>query len=138
MTLLLCISGDYQCLHLMEVSGLSLSVQLQQQRLQHIVDSYNLAGTQGEAFANHLQVMMQAFPIPLLELAIVDTLVDHWLSVPLVRGVAFLEEAYQKLQAWEQQSIATTITPEQFQQLTGLDPTPVFGPVPTVLSASKP
>ncbi|MCS6814467.1 MAG: hypothetical protein NZ772_12995 [Cyanobacteria bacterium] len=116
---------------------MSLLAQLQKQRLQYIVDSYNLAGAQGEAFASYLQVMMQAFPAPLLELAIVDTLVDHWLSVPLVRGVAFLEETYQKLQMWEQQSIANTITPDQFQQLTGLDPTPVFGLVQSILSTPK-
>jgi len=106
---------------------MELLEKLQQQRVKHIVSSYQLAGTQVDAFADCLQVMMQAFPTPLVELAIVETLVDHWLSVPLLRGVKFLEQTHRRLQAWEQQAIASTITPDQFQQVTGLDPTPVFG-----------
>jgi len=105
---------------------MNLSEHLQKQRVKHIVSSYQLAGTQTEAFADCLHVMMQAFPTPLVELAIVETLVDHWLSVPLLRGVKFLEKVHRRLQAWEHQAIPSTITPDQFQQLTGLDPTPVF------------
>ncbi len=107
--------------------SMNLSERLLQQRVKHIVSSYQLAGAQVDAFADCLQVMMQAFPTPLVELAIVETLVDHWLSVPLLRGVKFLEQTHWRLQAWEQQAIASTITPDQFQQITGLDPTPVFG-----------
>jgi hypothetical protein len=107
---------------------MDLLEQLQQQRVKHIVSSYRLAGSsQNNAFTDCLHVMLQAFPAPLIELALVETLVDCWLSVPLPRGIKFLEQAHHKLQAWEHQPIVSTITPAQFQQLTGLDPSPVFG-----------
>lgn len=101
--------------------------QLNQQRVKHIVSSYQLGGDEATQFDLYLQELLELYPCPLIELALVETLIDHWLAVPLVRGVNFLAQAHDKLKLWESQPIVSTITPEQFQHIAGLDPTPVFG-----------
>lgn len=101
--------------------------QISQQRVKHIVTSYQLSGDETVSFNAYLDSLLQRYPCPLVELALVETLIDRWLSVPLVRGVEFLAEAHHKLKIWETQPIFSTITPAQFQQIAGLDPTPIFG-----------
>lgn len=101
--------------------------QLSQQRVKHIVSSYDLGGNEVTQFNSYLEELLGIYPCPLIELALVETLIDNWLSVPLVRGIEFLTQTHNKLKSWETQPIVSTITPEQFQQISGLDPTPVFG-----------
>lgn len=101
--------------------------QLQQQRVKHIVSSYQLAGNDRETFHRYLDTLFLAYPLPLIELALVETLVDNWLRVPMTKGCEFLAQAHEHLAAWKDSAIATTIAPEQFQQITGLDPSPIFG-----------
>jgi hypothetical protein len=101
--------------------------QLNRQRVKHIVSSYHLNGDEGNQFDRYLEELFDCYPCPLIELALIETLIDHWLSVPLVRGVEFLTQAHNKLKQWDVQPIVSTITPEQFQQISGLDPTPIFG-----------
>lgn len=101
--------------------------QLSRQRVKHIVSSYQLGGNEQLQFDLYLDELLQKYPCPLVELALVETLIDRWLSVPLTRGVEFLAQTQDKLRAWEEQPIISTITPEQFQHIAGLDPTPVFG-----------
>jgi hypothetical protein len=113
-----------------EVS-MDISEQLSRQRVKHIVHSYQLQHCEADPiddFEDYLEDLLQVYPSPLIELALVETLVDHWLAVPLVRGFQFLVQAHRKLKAWESQPIASTLTPEQFQQISGLDPSPIFGP----------
>lgn len=100
---------------------------LSRQRVKHIVSSYQLDGDEVNPFDSYLEELLQIYPCPLIELALVETLIDHWLSVPLVRGITFLTQTHNTLKAWESQPIVSTITPEQFQQIAGLDPTPIFG-----------
>ncbi|MBW4582350.1 MAG: hypothetical protein KME42_22510 [Tildeniella nuda ZEHNDER 1965/U140] len=115
---------------------MEIGAQLSRQRVKHIVSSYQLDGNDTEAFEQNLHLLLDHYPSPLIELALVQTLVDSWLQVPLLRGYAFLAKAYDLLKQWEQafcqgdslaQELASTISPEQFQQITGLDPTPIFG-----------
>lgn len=101
--------------------------QLNRQRVKHIISSYQLSGSEAHGFNLYLEELMQRYPQPLLELALVETLIDQWLSVPLLRGVEFLAQTHGKLKTWEACPIVSTITPAQFQQLVGLDPTPIFG-----------
>lgn len=101
--------------------------QLSRQRVKHIVSSYQLAGDEVTQFDAYLQELLEIYPYPLIELALIETLIDNWLSIPLTRGIEFLSQAHDKLKAWETQPIVSTITPEQFQHISGLDPTPVFG-----------
>lgn len=115
---------------------MEIGAQLSRQRVKHIVSSYQLDGNDTAAFEQNLHLLLDHYPSPLVELALVQTLVDSWLQVPLLRGCAFLAKTYDLLKQWEQaffqgdsliQELTSTISPEQFQQITGLDPTPIFG-----------
>ncbi len=101
--------------------------QLNRQRVKHIVSSYALEGSESHRFEIYLEELLQLYPCALIELALVETLLDHWLTVPLVRGAEFLDLAQAKLKVWQNQPIVSTITPAQFHQIVGLDPSPVFG-----------
>ena len=101
--------------------------QLSRQRVKHIVSSYQLAGDEVNQFESYLEDLLNRYPCPLIELALIETLIDNWLSVPLTRGIEFLTQTHNKLKLWDTQPIVSTITPEQFQQISGLDPTPIFG-----------
>lgn len=107
--------------------SMELQDQLNRQRVKHIISSYQLAGQESAQFDPYVDDLLNTYPSPLIELAIAETIVDNWATVPLVRGVKFLKQAHSRLQHWENQPIVSTLTPEQFQQITGLDPTPVFG-----------
>jgi hypothetical protein len=120
---------------------MELGVQLKWQRVKHIVSSYQLGGNDTEAFEHDLHLLFAHYPPPLIELALVETLVDGWLQVPLLRGCAFLTKAHALLKQWEEQALlqsdslmrqrVSTISPDQFQQITGLDPAPIFGAIST-------
>ncbi|MBE9178368.1 hypothetical protein IQ268_07175 [Oculatella sp. LEGE 06141] len=101
--------------------------EVNRQRVKHIISSYQLDGDEASQFNTYLEELLHLYPLPLIELALVETLIDFWLSVPSVRGVEFLSQAHDKLKHWEGEPIASTITPSQFQQITGLDPGPIFG-----------
>lgn len=106
---------------------MEIQEQINRQRVKHIISSYQLGGNEVSQVDTYLEELLQIYPAPLIELALIETLVDHWLDVPLEKGVKFLTQTHDKLKAWESQPIVSTITPEQFQQITGLDPSPVFG-----------
>lgn len=106
---------------------MKLQDHLNQQRVKHIIDSYQLDGEDSDRFTTYLDELFEAYPSPLIELAITETLVDGWVSVPMVRGIEFLRKSHDKLKEWDVKPIVSTVTPEQFHHVTGLDPTPVFG-----------
>ncbi|QZZ19876.1 hypothetical protein J5X98_21600 [Leptothermofonsia sichuanensis E412] len=115
---------------------MELGEQLSRQRVKHIVSSYQLEGNEAETFNSSLEDLLRAYSAPLIELALVEVLVDSWLQVPMAKGCRFLTKVQEHLKAWEGQEIVSAIAPEQFQQITGLDPTPIFGP--TGMPASQP
>lgn len=96
------------------------------QRIYHIVTSYCLSGDEPMPFDAYLIDLMQVFPEPLIELAIVEVLVQQWLQVPLVRGLAFLQKTHQMLSTWQSQQIESRLTPASYELITGLEPAPVF------------
>lgn len=121
---------------------MDIEQQVKQQRVQHIISSYHLAeATQAtaetsghpsraedrEKFNAYLAQLLNRYPSPLVELALVQTLVQGWLRVPMQRGIPFLATVDQQLQRWQQDCLTTPITPQHFQQITGLDPSPIFG-----------
>jgi hypothetical protein len=115
---------------------MELREQLNRQRVKYIVSSYQLEGGESSQVNAYLEEFFQTYPTPLIELALVETLVDYWVTVPLVRGLEFFHQTHEKLKTWENQPIVSTITPNQFQHITGLDPAPVFGS--TELPPSRP
>jgi hypothetical protein len=96
------------------------------QRIYHIVTSYCLSGDEPMPFEAYLIDLMQVFPEPLIELAIVEVLVQQWLQVPLVRGLAFLQKTHQMLNTWQSQQIESRLTPASYELITGLESAPVF------------
>ena len=106
---------------------MEIAEQLNRQRVKYIVSSYELEGTEPDAFHEHLNSLLSQYSSFLIELALAETLIANWLTVPMVRGCGFLRQAHALLKTWEAQVGIHTITPEQFQQITGLDPTPIFG-----------
>jgi hypothetical protein len=102
--------------------------QISRQRAQHIVDSYQLYGEDIDDFEDYLEELLLAYQPPQIERAIVETLVSGWFQLPLVKGIPFIEAVHDRLKAWEvDANMPPTISPAQFQQITGLDPAPVFG-----------
>ena len=106
---------------------MTLEKQINQQRVKHIVSSYQLEGEENEAFADYLETLLQAYAMPLVELALAETLVANWMNVPMQKGVLFLQQTHDRLKNWETHSISSSLTPQEFQQLTGLDPSSIFG-----------
>ncbi|MBD1911817.1 MULTISPECIES: hypothetical protein [unclassified Leptolyngbya] len=106
---------------------MNIRAELNRQRVKHIVSSYQLDGDESVSFGSALDELLSRYPHGLIELALVETLLDVWITVPLVRGMSFLKQVQQKLRVWEEQPICSTLTPAQFSQITGLDPSPIFG-----------
>ncbi len=104
-----------------------LEERVSQQRVQHIVSSYQLDGNEAEEFAIYLAKLLNIYAPPLIELALAETLVANWLLLPMPKGLAFLHQVHARLRHWQDtQTIVNTLMPDQFQQITGLDPAPVF------------
>jgi hypothetical protein len=101
--------------------------QLSRQRVKHIVSSYQLGGDEATRFDGYLEELLQHYPRPLIELALIEAIVDAWTAIPMTRGMVFLSKVHDKLKLWESQPIVSTLSPAQFQQISGLDPSPIFG-----------
>ncbi|PSB20629.1 hypothetical protein C7B65_06915 [Phormidesmis priestleyi ULC007] len=106
---------------------MTLEEKINQQRVKHIVSSYQLEGKETEAFADYLEELLQTYAMPLLELALAETLIVNWMNVPMQKGILFLQQTHDRLKNWETHSISSSLTPQEFQQITGLDPSPIFG-----------
>ena len=103
-----------------------------QQRVKHIVDSYLLSGSDDtDAFNTYLDELLAQYSHGLIELALVETLIENWLRVPMQKGIPFLTIAHEKLKQWQTEtpsnrSLHYQLTPSQFSQITGLDPEIAF------------
>lgn len=142
---------------------MDIQERINRQRLQHIVDSYQLDGDDGDAFSAYLTRLLEVYPQSLIELALTEGIVEEWSNVPMQKGMPFLHGVYKKLRFWQPdldppsqlstsfkalnprklgttsvdvraanlrpiapRSIESSLTPEQFEQITGLDAGLVF------------
>lgn len=71
------------------------------QRIQHIVDSYQLEGDDGEAFSSYLAQLMEVYPQPLLELALTEAIVKGWSQIPMQKGMPFIHKVCEQLRIWQ-------------------------------------
>ncbi len=101
--------------------------EISRQRVKYIVDSYQLDGDDDEYFYDYLEDLLQAYPPPQIELALVEILIEGWRNFPLLRGVLFLERSHNLLKSWENKTITPNISATHFRLITGLDPAPIFG-----------
>lgn len=91
----------------------------------HIVESYRLFGDEDAVCRPVFQDWLEEVPTPLVELALVETLVVAWATVPMPRGRMFVERARRWLGRWLEGQQSIRIQPSQFRAVTGLDPLPV-------------
>jgi hypothetical protein len=118
---------------------MTLEAQIKQQRVKHIISSYQLDTGEEVACGKILEELSEQYSSALIELALVETLAQNWANLPMPRGVAFFEQVRNLLMCWESDAISVSIEPEHFQQITGLDPMPAFGasgtqPPPSILN----
>jgi hypothetical protein len=114
--------------------GMTLQQRVEQQRVKHIITSFQLAGdagdhlpsVEGHRFEARLDALLADYPSRWLELAIAEVLVLNWLVVPLPRGLVLLQQVQNVLQQWRQNGLTYFLSEAEFQRITGLDPTPVF------------
>jgi hypothetical protein len=100
---------------------------ISRQRVKHIVESYQLEGSDGDAFFEYLEDILKSFAHPLIELALVEALVQAWKTVPMVKGIPFLQDVHTQLKGWQKEPIMSTLSRHQFEQITGLDGAVIFG-----------
>ena len=105
---------------------MTLEERVSWQRVAYIVESYELAGDDGETFDAYLAELMDRHALPIIELAFAESILDLWTVIPLPRGISFLDHAHQILQEWAENGVSSRLMPTDFQQITGLDPTPVI------------
>lgn len=106
---------------------MDIQQRIYQQRVRHIIDSYMLMGTGNETdgFDAYVNELLHQYPTGLIELALVETLSKHWLTVPMQRGIAFLTSVHEQIKQWQvhlgSEQVTVGLTPSQFSQITGLD-----------------
>jgi hypothetical protein len=100
---------------------------ISRQRVKHIVESYQLEGSDGEAFFEYLEDVLKTFAHPLIELALVEVLAQAWKTVPMVKGMPFLQEVHAQLKLWQKEPVMSQLTRHQFEDITGLDGAIIFG-----------
>jgi hypothetical protein len=106
--------------------GITLRQRVDQQRVKHIIESFQLAGQDEGSFDDRLDQLLGEYPSTWIELAIAEVLVVNWLVVPLPRGLAVLRQVHNLLAQWQQHGLTNLLTEDEFQRITGLDPVPVF------------
>ncbi len=109
---------------------MNLQQRISQQRVRHIIDSYCLTGEEASPFELYLSELLSQYPAGVIELALVETLIKSWLTIPMVKGLPFLTATHEKLKQWQQtqrqEPPLPSLTPSQFTQITGLDAQAAF------------
>ncbi|MEO1591259.1 MAG: hypothetical protein AAFU71_08210, partial [Cyanobacteria bacterium J06632_22] len=107
------------------------------QRVKYIVESYCLAGDEAESFTLHLDALFEAFKPACLELALTEVLVESWSDFPMTRGLAYLQKVKKRLRDWQTEGLSYRLTPNQFEQITGLDAGVTFRELDAPVSDSQ-
>ena len=71
------------------------------QRVNHIVDSYQLDGNDADAFTIFLDKLLESYPQSLIELALTEAIVKGWSEVPMERGMPFIKGVHERLRCWQ-------------------------------------
>lgn len=74
------------------------------QRVQHIVNSYQLDGNDGDAFTDCLTQLLENYPQSLVELALTKSIVKGWSDVPMQKGMSFIYGMHERLRSWQSES----------------------------------
>ena len=116
---------------------MTLDDQIKKQRVKHIVSSYQLDGEDGEACTHYLDELLDRYASSLIELAFAETIAQNWAQMPMPRGIPVFEQVHALLKSWETRATSTdrtsgaalsSLNPDDFQHITGLDPSSIFEP----------
>ncbi|MEM1239696.1 MAG: hypothetical protein AAGI45_07640 [Cyanobacteria bacterium P01_H01_bin.26] len=142
---------------------MDIQERISRQRVQHIIDSYQLDGDDGDVFVDYLDQLLETYAYPLIELALTEAIIKGWSEIPMRKGLSFIHGVHERLRFWQPDreslahiprqlkplnprflgatslgvratnqspidptSVDITLTPEQFEQITGLDASLVF------------
>jgi hypothetical protein len=117
---------------------MEIQERISRQRVMHIVESYELEGQDIDEFKVYLADLLDTFAHPLIELGLVDGLVQAWSDIPMQKGIPFLTQVHEKLKRWQTEPVETRVTPDRFEQITGLDPVLIFDAEGAVLPQPMP
>jgi hypothetical protein len=101
---------------------MELQERISRQRIYHIIDSYQLLGSPPiPAELDHkFSQLLSNYSQEVLELAIANCVAKAWTQLPMPRGQAFLDLLTEHLN----NQLPNQLTPQQFQQITGLEMPP--------------
>ena len=151
---------------------MDIQERISRQRVQHIIDSYQLDGDDGDVFTDYMDQLLETYAYPLIELALTEAIIKGWSEIPMKKGLTFIHGVHERLRFWQPDleplarvpgqlkplnprflgttslgvratnqspidptSVDITLTPEQFEQITGLDASLVFDQEGQVLTA---
>ena len=103
---------------------MDLQTRIQRQRIYHIIDSYNLRGNDSIEFNQRLEHLFADYETTAIELAIVDTLVEVWMTLPPVKGLDFIDKVKFRLTA----NLPAIVSANHYRAITGLDGSHLFMP----------
>lgn len=107
---------------------MTLAEHLKKQRVKHIVSSYQLNGSEVEACEQELDQLLERYPSAWIEFAFADAIAHHWATLPMPRGLVLFNHVRESLQQWERTGVSSTLSPDDFQHITGLNPSSIFEP----------
>jgi len=108
---------------------MELQERISRQRIFYIIDSYQLLGSPPiPAELDHkFSQLLSNYSQEILELAIANCIAKAWTQLPMPRGQVFLDLLTDHLH----NQLPNQLTPQQFQQITGLEITTYPTDAPT-------
>ena len=80
---------------------MEIQKRITRQRVNHIVDSYQLDGDDGDAFTDYLNQLLETYSQSLVELAITEAIIQGWTKIPMQKGLPLLCGVHKLLNSWQ-------------------------------------
>ncbi|MDV3350472.1 hypothetical protein D0962_11095 [Leptolyngbyaceae cyanobacterium CCMR0082] len=94
---------------------MDIQKRITRQRVNHIVDIYQLDGNDGDTFADYLAKLVETYPQSLIELALTEALVKGWSKVPMQKGMSFIYDVHERLRTWQPDPESSPQLPSAFK-----------------------
>ena len=66
---------------------MDIQERISRQRVQHIIDSYQLDGDDGDVFTDYMDQLLETYAYPLIELALTEAIIKGWSEIPMKKGL---------------------------------------------------
>ena len=80
---------------------MEIQKRITRQRVNHIVDSYQLDGDDGDAFTDYLNQLLETYSQSLVELAVTESIIQGWAKIPMKKGIPLLRGVHKLLNSWQ-------------------------------------